>query len=180
MPATAASDIKLIHIAKQALQMDDATYRGILAAKGNGATSSKQLDAAQRRAVLDHMKACGFTVKAKPGSGAAKANGWARTPEMTKLRALWWALADVGAVTRPATHQACDDAIDAWAVRQLSTATPKLDAVRFASTAQMRTLIEALKQWARRVGAHQVGGSNQVAAKSTRGTLAASTPVGHG
>ena len=65
--------------------------------------------------------------------------------------ALWWALADVGAVTRPATHQACDDAIDAWAVRQLSTATPSLDAVRFATTEQMQTLIESLKKWLARV-----------------------------
>lgn len=153
MTGTAASDIKLIHIAKQALQMDDATYRAVLAAKGAGATSSKQLNAAQRQAVLRHFKACGFEVKAKPGSAAAKANGWARTPEMTKLRALWWALADAGAVTRPVDHQACDDALDAWAVRQLSTRTPALDALRFASGQQMRELIEALKQWARRVGA---------------------------
>lgn len=153
---TAANDIKLIHIAKAALGMDEGSYRALLAAKGNGATSSKQLSAAQRQAVLQHLKACGFVVQPKPGSAAAKANGWARTAEMTKLRALWWALADVGAVTRPADHQACDDAIDAWAVRQLSTHTPKLDALRFASGAQMRELIEALKKWCRRVGAKVV------------------------
>lgn len=149
----AAAEIKLIHIAKQALHMDDDTYRAVLAAKGNGATSSKALTAPQRRAVLAHFKACGFVVKPQPGSAAGKANGWARTPEMTRLRALWWALADAGAVTRPQTHQACDDAIDAWAVRQLSTAQPPLDAVRFASAEQMRVLIESLKKWARRVGA---------------------------
>lgn len=149
----AAQDIKLIHIAKQALNMDEHTYRAILAAKGRGATSSTQLDAAQRQAVLAHFKACGFVLQAKPGSGAAKANGWARTPEMTKLRALWWALADVQAVERPASHQACDDALDTWAVRQLSTATPPLDALRFASGEQMHNLVEALKKWGRRVGA---------------------------
>jgi phage gp16-like protein len=180
MSTIATSDIKLIHIAKQALGLDDATYRAVLAAKGGGATSSKQLDAAQRRAVLDHFKACGFVVKVKPGSPAAKANGWARSPEMTKLRALWWSLADVGAVTRPESHQACDDAIDAWAVRQLSTATPKLDAVRFASNQQMGLLIESLKKWARRVGA-KVGHANEHNARIGKaGALPANRPVTQG
>jgi len=157
----AIAEIKLIHVAKGALHMDDATYRAILADKGAGATSSTQLTAPQRQAVLQHLKACGFVAKARPGSPAAKASGWVRSPEMTKLRALWWALADVQAVTRPASHQACDDALNAWAVRQLGTATPPLAALRFASGEQMRQLIEALKQWAHRVGAKVGGGARR-------------------
>jgi phage gp16-like protein len=153
---TAAHEIKLIHIGRTALQMDEDSYRALIASKGNGATSSKSLTAPQRQAVLAHMKACGFKPKAQPGSAAARANGWARSPEVTKLRALWWALADAQAVTRPESHQACDDAINAWAVRQLSTAAVPLEALRFASSEQMQALIEALKQWARRTGA-QVG-----------------------
>lgn len=149
----AAHEIKLIHIGRSALQMDEDSYRALIARLGNGATSSKGLNAMQRRAVLDHMKLCGFKPRPQPGSAAARNNGWHHTPEMTKLRALWWALADVDAVTRPDSHQACDDAINAWAVRQLSTGKPPLDALRFASGEQMQTLIEALKQWANRVGA---------------------------
>lgn len=154
--ADAAHDIKLIHIGRTVLQMDEDSYRALIARLGGGATSSKALTAPQRKAVLDHMKACGFKPKAQPGSAAARANGWARSPEMTKLRALWWSLADAQAVTRPESHQACDDAINAWAVRQLSTEAVPLQAVRFASGEQMQRLIESLKQWSRRVGA-QVG-----------------------
>lgn len=149
----ASHEIKLIHIGRTALQMDDDSYRALIARLGAGATTSKALNATQRRAVLDHMKACGFKPRPKPGTAAARANGWHHTPEMTRLRALWWSLADAGAVTRPADHQACDDAINTWAVRQLSTWTPPLAAVRFADGEQMTALIEALKKWAVRVGA---------------------------
>lgn len=152
--STAAVDIKKIHIAKAALGMDDDTYRALIGRISQGrTTSSKTLTDAERQAVLVHMRKSGFVLTPRQGTPAGKANGWRRTPEMTKLRALWWQLADAGAVTRPQGHQACDDAIDAWAVRQLSTQVPPLAAVRFASGEQMQTLIEALKQWLRRVRA---------------------------
>ena len=169
-----AHEIKLIHIGRQALGMDDDTYRALLARLGHGKTSSKDLTELERLEVLRHMKNSGFVIRPRPGSAAAKANGWARTPEMTKLRALWWGLADAGAVTRPASHQACDDALDAWAVRQLSTQQPALDALRFASAAQMQALIEALKQW------HQRLGLRQPTRAAAGGALPASRVVGTG
>lgn len=142
----AAAEIKLIHIAKTALGMDDDTYRAMLQAQ-TGKTSSKLLTAAERRKVLAHLKRAGFDRRPQHTTGPDTA------ALMTKLRALWWSLADAGAVTRPASHQACDDAIEAWALRSLSTACPPVQRLRFAGLDQMQALVEQLKAWVRRVGA---------------------------
>ncbi len=144
-----ATEIRLIHIAKAELQrlgkLDEDSYRDLVARFGNGAASSKDLSAAQRKRLLDHFKACGFQLRAKAGKTGA---GWRREPQMRKLRALWYGLADGGHVQKPADGQACDAAITSWAKRQL----PELDALRFANGAQMNKLIEELKAWCRRVG----------------------------
>lgn len=149
-----AVEIKLIHIARRELEkqgkLDDAGYRGLLAQFGNGADSSKALTAGQRRRLLQHFKACGFKLRSTAGQAGGE---WRREPQMRKLRALWYQLAERAAVDRPADGRACDAAIEAWAKRQLQHDTPPLDALRFASGAQMDKLIEALKAWGRRVGA---------------------------
>ena len=56
-------EIKLIHIAKQQLGMDDETYRAMLWSVER-VKSSTALDFAGRKKVLDHLKACGFKVVA--------------------------------------------------------------------------------------------------------------------
>lgn len=150
MDTTQATEIKLIHIARQSLGLADDSYRQLLARYGNGASSSKALTASQRRALLNHFKACGF--KLRPTSGKTGSE-WRREPQARKLRAMWYLLAEAGAVDRPADGKACDQAVEAWAKRQLQHDTPPLDALRFASGAQMDKLIEAMKAWGKRVGA---------------------------
>lgn len=147
---TQGTEIKLIHIARQALKMEEDTYRALLARYGNGATSSKALTASQRRHLLQHFKNAGF--KLRPNSGKVGSE-WRREPQMRKLRAMWYRLADAAAVDQPADSAACDAAVEAWAKRQLQNDTPPLDALRFASGAQMDRLIEAMKAWGGRVGA---------------------------
>lgn len=141
-----AVEIRLIQIARRELQLADDTYRDLVARFGNGAESSKALSAAQRGRLLEHLKACGFKLRPKSGKTGA---GWPREPQMRKLRAMWYALAEAGQVNRPADGKACDAAITAWAQRQL----PELDALRFASGEQMNKLTEEMKAWGRRVGA---------------------------
>lgn len=51
-------DLAAIHIAAQQLGMDDATYRDMLWTIAR-VRSAKDLDWAGRRAVLDHLRACG-------------------------------------------------------------------------------------------------------------------------
>lgn len=148
--STQATEIKIIHIARQSLGLDDDTYRALLARIGNGASSSKALSASQRRHLLQHFKACGF--KLRPTAGRVGSE-WRREPQMRKLRAMWYRLADAGAVDQPADSTACDAAIEAWAKRQLQHDTPPLDALRFAAGKQMDKLIEAMKAWGDRIGA---------------------------
>jgi hypothetical protein len=113
---------------------------------------------------MAHMEAAGFVRKdkagaAKPGARGRKYNpddAWRFAPQQGKLRAMWYALADAGAVDDPRDARACDDAIEVWAKRQLSTANPPLDALRFVSGPQMAKLVEALKAWGQRVGAHVI------------------------
>lgn len=145
-----AFEVKLIHIARNALKLADDTYRELLSRYGNGATSSKALTASQRRHLLQHFKACGFALRPTAGRTGSE---WRREPQMRKLRAMWYCLADKAAVDKPANSAACDAAVEAWAKRQLQNDTPPLDALRFASGPQMSKLIEDMKAWARRVGA---------------------------
>lgn len=145
---SAATEIKLIHIARQALGMDDDTYRAMLANLCGGKTSSKALTDVERQKVLRHFKSRGFVLKRK--SGGQTEDAWRRRPLMRKLRALWYLLADAGAVDHPVDAHACDAAIEAWAMRQM----PGLAALRLAHDQdQMVPLIEAAKKWALRVDA---------------------------
>ncbi len=58
------SELAQIHIARAQLGMDDDTYRNVLWTVAR-VRSSKDLDWSGRKRVLDHMKACGFKVRAK-------------------------------------------------------------------------------------------------------------------
>lgn len=150
--STAAQEIKLIQIGRRALQLDEPTYRAMLANLTGGKTSSKALSEAERKAVLTHMKARGFVVQPRADSPAAAEQGWQRAPQMRKLRAMWYLLADGGHTARPADMAACNVAIEVWAKRQLINHSAPLAALRFATGPQMDKLVEALKAWCARLG----------------------------
>lgn len=144
--ATRGHKIKLVHIGKASLGLAEDDYRGMVAAVAGGRTdSSAQLDESELDALLARMAARGFKVqpKAKPATGPRTA------PYMPKLRALWWALADVGAVTRPDCANTCQAAVEAWAKGRIKG----LQALRFAKAAQVSDLVEQLKAWCHRAGA---------------------------
>lgn len=143
-------ELALIHMAKAHLGLSDADYRYVIAqVTGTSKTSAADLTPGEREKLLQHFKAKGFKVKAK------RSAEWPlRDPQHKKLRAMWYALAEVGAVERPADAEACDKAIEAWAKRQLAHAREgRLDALRFANGAQLHKLIEAMKEWGLRVKA---------------------------
>ena len=54
--------IRLIHIAKSQIHMNDTEYRTLIANVSHGKTSSKDCTADQLETVLRHMKAQGFQV----------------------------------------------------------------------------------------------------------------------
>lgn len=144
----ARAEVQLIQIGRRELRLEDDTYRTMLATLCDGKTSSTALTAIERKRVLDHLRAKGFVVRPKsPVAGDA----WQREPQIRKLRAMWYVLAEDGAVARPANTAACNDAIEVWAKRQLGQHTPPLAALRFASGPQMNKLVEELKAWLRRL-----------------------------
>lgn len=140
------TEIALIKMGQAALGLDDETYRGMLATLCGGKTSCTALTWQERQEVIKHLKASGFVVKQSKTAGRAWDGG------LYKLRAMWYALAEVGAVTRPDTTEQLDAAIDAWAKRQM-TGPGAASALRFASRPQMERLIESMKKWCLRVDA---------------------------
>lgn len=141
-----AVEIKLIHIARTALHMAEADYRGLIGGVSGGrTTSSTGLTGPERQQVLQRMKALGFELKPK-GKGEV---ALIREAQLRKLRAMWYALADVGEVERPANADDCNAAIEAWAKKRLA----HLEALRFATGEDLNDLIEQMKRWGRRVKA---------------------------
>lgn len=128
-------EIRLIHVAKRDLKLDDDTYRAMLFAVAN-VKSSSDLDATGRKRVLDHMKARGF--KVRPAVGRPPSSD--ESPQMKKVRALWLVLADAGVVV-----DRSEKALTAYIKRQA-----KVDNPRWLFGAEGSKVIEALKQWAKR------------------------------
>ncbi len=140
-------ELGLIHMAKAHLGLSTEDYQHVLLTV-TGKASAADLDAAGRDKLLAHFKAKGFAVK--PVAAGAQP---LHSLQHRKLRAMWYDLAERGGVTRPASAQACDKAVEVWAKRQLTgTELGPLDALRFATSAQLGKLIEEMKQWLRRMG----------------------------
>ena len=136
--------IRLIHVAKKDLQLDDETYRSILMRIGKK-DSSSNLTVPELEKVLEYLKRSGFKVRSKPKSdGKAKAKPsrpLAQDLESKKVRALWLFLHQLGAVKNPS-----EEALAAYVKRMVG-----VDALQWISGEQAETLIEALKKWAMRL-----------------------------
>ncbi len=87
--------IKLIHVARRDLNLDETNYRAILFAQGgNESLSAMPLDGMKK--VLDYLKAQGFKVR-KTRTDRKQATG----KDASKVRALWLFLHELGAVRDP-------------------------------------------------------------------------------
>jgi len=128
-------EIRLIHVAKRELGMEDDTYRDMLFAVAR-VRSAAELDFTGRKKVLDHMKACGFKVKT-----AAPANKHAADGRYRKIRALWSQLHMMRAVEKDS-----DQAVRAYIKR-----TTGKDDFQFLNQHQVATVIESLKSWIARL-----------------------------
>lgn len=127
-------ELSLIHVAKAQLGMDDETYRAMLWTVGR-AKSSADLDHAGRRRVLDHLKACGFTPKAKPGARNRHIAERPRNFHAPDRQAQWRKVeALLTAERRPWAYAT------AMAKRMFS-----VDALEFLHTEQLQRLIAALE-----------------------------------
>lgn len=133
--------IRLIHVAKRDLQLDDDTYRAILQRVG-GKDSSSDLTVPDLEKVLEHMKRSGFKVrsKAKQPAPAKSSRPLAQDAESKKIRALWLFMHQIGVVKNPS-----EDALASYVKRITG-----VDALQWINGDQAETLIESLKKWAMR------------------------------
>lgn len=132
--------IKLIHVARRDLQLDEDTYRGIVADKANGKTSTADCTVPQLEIILGHLKAAGFKVRKPKAAAPTERRQLDTDAEAQKVRALWLLLHEIDAVRNPS-----EAALAAY-VRRITG----VDDMRWADGGQMTTLIETMKKWAMR------------------------------
>lgn len=126
--------IKLIHVARRELGMDEPTYRTLLQFAGKADSTSKMAVPALL-AVLERLQKAGFVIRPKAGDRRQVIN-----PDASKVRALWLFLHALGAVRDPS-----EMALAAYVKR-----IAKVDDLRWARGAATTALIETLKKWAMR------------------------------
>jgi len=138
-PDPRARLVKLIHVAKRELHMDEPTYRAMLLASG-GAESTARMAAPALERVLAHLKRSGFKVRHKSAQTAAPSRALDTRDQARKVRALWLLLHALGVVRDPS-----EAALAAYVKRIAG-----IDAMQWAGGAQLHQLIETLKAWAMR------------------------------
>jgi len=126
-----------IHIAKKDRRLDDDSYRDLLE-RIAGVRSAADLDEVGARRVMAEFERLGFEKPSKPSRAPAD-----RRPIVRKAQAMWIALWNLDEVD--SSH---DKALAAFAKK----ITHK-DALRFATNGELGKVIEALKDWLKRVGA---------------------------
>lgn len=131
---TRATLIKIIHVARRELGMDEPTYRAMLLNAGK-ADSTSRMDVRALQAVLEQAKRAGFKVRS-----ATPDRRQDTTPLARKARALWLFLHHLGAVRDPSERAL------ATYVRRIA----KVDDMHWAGYEAMASLIETMKKWALR------------------------------
>ena len=131
--------IKLIHVARRELRMDDDTYRLLLAGMRelDGATSTADLSVPNLTKVLEQLKLRGFKVRPNKQHTRPLADD----VQSKKIRSLWLELHDLGAVRDPSEA----------ALAKFVQGMTRVSALQWLSTAQASRVIENLKQWMGRV-----------------------------
>ena len=134
--------IRLIHVGKRELGLDDDVYRALLMGSvQKDSTSAMSVPELER--VLERMKRSGFKVRvksARPPAQSRPGRPLAQYPEARKVRALWLFLHQLGAVKNPS-----EEALAAYVKR-----IAKVDALQWTNGDQTEALIETLKKWAMR------------------------------
>jgi phage gp16-like protein len=131
--------IKLIHVARRELCMDDDIYRLMLAGMTglDGATSSANLSVPNLLRVLEQLKQRGFKVR----PNKVQKRPLAGDEQSKKIRSLWLILHDLGAVRDPSEA----------ALAKFVLSMTKVAALQWLTAAQASRVIENLKQWQQRV-----------------------------
>lgn len=128
--------IKLIHIAKSQLNLDDDTYRHLLLTVTKK-TSTKDMTVWELEKVLHNFKSKGFKVK----SSKKVEKITATKPVHKKIRSLWLELADAGEVKNRS-----EKAINSYVKRITG-----VEVMDWLTQKQAMVVIESLKSWQARI-----------------------------
>lgn len=146
----ATNHIAAIHVLKAKLRLSDDDYRALLL-QLTGKASSRDMSQTERRQVREHLQGLAERMglaqptRLQPLSGAQLVKAQqAASPRERKVWALWHQLHRDGRIANPSAA-----ALNAWVQR-----TVHVSALRFATAAQLDTLIEALKAWQHRGAPH--------------------------
>lgn len=134
--------VKIIHVARRELQLDDATYR-LMLTNVTGKDSTTAMEPRELSAVLAHLKRKGFKVRRSATTAAPaprKDRRQASSPSARKVRALWLFLHRLGAV-----RDSSERALATYCKRIV-----KVDDLEWADGQALDLLIETMKKWAMR------------------------------
>jgi phage gp16-like protein len=143
--------IQLIHIAKGQLALDDDTYR-VMLLNLTDKDSCKSMSIKELESVISDMENRGFKRVLKNGKTASKKrmspkSGKAKFAEIDKIRAIWITMAKQGFV-----RDGSETALDAYVRRMTNRNQNKgVDHVNWCDDKQAYAVLEALKNWHRRV-----------------------------
>lgn len=143
--------IKLIHVAKRSLALDDETYRLVLTNTTDKDSCSK-MSIKELESVLAEFENRGFKRMVNGNKKPFKKrlspkSGKAKFAEIDKIRAIWITMAKHGVV-----RDRSETALDAY-VRRMTNKGRKqgVDHVAWCDASQAYQVLESLKSWHRRV-----------------------------
>ncbi len=130
--------IRLIHVARRELGMEDEDYRKMLSGMPalGGRTSSADLNIKGLDLVLDQLKARGFVVRPK-GVKPTHTRRMADDDKARLARHYWLCLRDAGVLRDPS-----EKALNSYVKR-----ITKVDDLAWLDDKQMNKVIESLKNW---------------------------------
>ena len=136
--------VRLLHVAKGQLMLDDSAYRTLLANASRGKTSSKDMNLPQLEAALKAMQAQGFvmTTPKRQASPRPDLPIYHTDGQSQMIRGLWIELHGMG-VVRDSSERA------------LNNYVKKMTGIAhygWLDTAKAGRVIEMLKQWRQRTG----------------------------
>ena len=135
--------IRLLHVAKRELHLDDETYRAALM-QATSKRSSKEMSVGELERTLNHFKKRGFVIKPKTKQ-QHKLPVTAMHPMDKKVRALWLEMYELGIVRDKSEH----------ALSRYVKRVTGVDALNWTHKWQTSKVIESLKKWRSRVERQQ-------------------------
>ncbi|NHB89213.1 gp16 family protein [Photorhabdus tasmaniensis] len=136
--------VRLIHIAKAKLKLDDETYRAALTS-ATGKTSCRDMSHAELKQVYAAFVERGFKRRFKPYHQRVKPDptGRVRTAEISKIRAIWITMHQQGFV-----HDGSESALNKFVMRQTAKINGEgVAEVGWLTPALVYPVIESLKKW---------------------------------